>query len=96
MLTDVDRFYLTAIGIVALIVFLVLEHVIFAKRAVNPFASDTRRTPEPYVSDSAKRDAVLKQGFSVKDVPEDVDAIVIGRFDSSLSSSSSSSSSSSY
>ena len=75
-----DAFYLVAIGIVAVIVFLLIEHVLLAKRAVNPFASDTRRTPDPYVADPAKRDAVLKQAFTVKNVPEDIDAIVIGRY----------------
>ena len=46
----------------------------------NPFHEDTRRAPEPLVTDQEQRDKVLKQGYSLKKVPENVDAIVIGRY----------------
>lgn len=44
----------------------------------NPFHRDHRRFPQPIVSDRAARDKVIKQGFTAKKVPEDLDAIVIG------------------
>lgn len=50
----------------------------FSKRGANPFAFDSRRTPEPLVLDQGARDKVLKQGFVSRKVPENLDAIVIG------------------
>ncbi|XP_070565727.1 all-trans-retinol 13,14-reductase-like [Ptychodera flava] len=44
----------------------------------NPFHVDTTRPLKPLVTDHSARDAVLKQGFAVKKVPDDLDAIVIG------------------
>ncbi|XP_066301641.1 all-trans-retinol 13,14-reductase-like isoform X2 [Branchiostoma lanceolatum] len=44
----------------------------------SPFAEDCARPPAPLVTDQAARDKVLKQGFAIKKVPENLDAIVIG------------------
>ncbi|XP_078702739.1 all-trans-retinol 13,14-reductase-like [Branchiostoma floridae x Branchiostoma belcheri] len=44
----------------------------------NPFSADRARSPEPLVTDHAKRDKVLKQRFTTKKVPADLDAIVVG------------------
>lgn len=47
----------------------------------SPFAKDARRDPEPYVSDRAQRDAVLKQKFCAADFADDcpdIDVVVIG------------------
>ncbi|XP_005089177.1 all-trans-retinol 13,14-reductase [Aplysia californica] len=48
------------------------------KAGKNPFATDYRRPPEPFVHDTKARDAVLKQKFKTSKVPEKLDAIVIG------------------
>ena len=44
----------------------------------NPFEMDDRKKRRPYVTDQKKRDAVLKQGFSVQKIPDGLDAIIIG------------------
>lgn len=44
----------------------------------NPFDKDSRRPPEPIILNQAERDRILKQGFSAKKIPENLDAIVIG------------------
>lgn len=48
------------------------------RRGKNPFEKDTRRQPEPLILDQTERDRILKQGFSAKKIPENLDAIVIG------------------
>lgn len=48
------------------------------RRGRNPFAKDARRELEPYISDRAQRDIILKQGFSAAKVPQDLDVVVIG------------------
>ena len=47
-------------------------------KSKNPFEKDDRKKRRPYVIDQRKRDAVLKQGFSMQKVPEDLDAIIVG------------------
>ncbi|XP_067869450.1 all-trans-retinol 13,14-reductase-like [Heterodontus francisci] len=44
----------------------------------NPFATDTRRPPEPLVTDQEARKRVINKGFTADKVPENLDAIVIG------------------
>ncbi|XP_067825051.1 all-trans-retinol 13,14-reductase-like [Heptranchias perlo] len=44
----------------------------------NPFAGDSRRPPEPLVTDQEARKRVLHKGFTADKVPENLDAIVIG------------------
>ena len=44
----------------------------------NPFEKDDRKKRRPYITDQKKRDAILKQGFSMQKVPDDLDAIIIG------------------
>ena len=44
----------------------------------NPFAHDTRRAAEAIILDRTVRDKILKQGFTAKKVPDNLDAIVIG------------------
>ncbi|XP_041029440.1 all-trans-retinol 13,14-reductase-like [Carcharodon carcharias] len=46
--------------------------------APNPFAGDTRRPPEPLVTDQEARKRVIHKGFTANKVPENLDAIVIG------------------
>jgi len=48
------------------------------KRGKNPFQKECVRKCGPLEVDVAKRDAVLKQGFTSKKVPSGLDAIVIG------------------
>ena len=50
----------------------------FRPRAPNPFEKDGTRPRESYVTDQKKRDGVIKQGFSVKSVPQDLDAVIVG------------------
>ena len=45
----------------------------------NPFARDTRRAPKPLVTDQSERDKILKAPYTKKSVPENIDAIIIGR-----------------
>ncbi|XP_052574964.1 all-trans-retinol 13,14-reductase [Peromyscus californicus insignis] len=51
---------------------------LFGGSSPNPFAKDVKRPPEPLVTDKEARKKVLKQAFSVKRVPEKLDAVVIG------------------
>ncbi|XP_048416829.1 all-trans-retinol 13,14-reductase-like [Stegostoma tigrinum] len=44
----------------------------------NPFARDTRRPPEPLVTDREARKRLIHKGFTADKVPENLDAIVIG------------------
>ncbi|XP_076008262.1 inactive all-trans-retinol 13,14-reductase-like [Genypterus blacodes] len=44
----------------------------------NPFTLDSLKLPGPREFDQRKRDEVLKQGFSLDKVPENLDALVIG------------------
>ena len=52
--------------------------VVFPITAVNIFRESSQRPRGPIETDQAKRDAVLKQGFRQADVPDNLDAIVIG------------------
>ncbi|KAJ0016162.1 hypothetical protein NQD34_014452 [Periophthalmus magnuspinnatus] len=49
---------------------------LFGKR--SPFSLESVRPPAPREFDQRKRDKVIKQGFSVDRVPQDLDVIVIG------------------
>ena len=49
-----------------------------ASHGANPFSSAHAPSPAPLVKDRCRRDAVLKQGFSLDKVPEVLDAIVVG------------------
>ncbi|ESO08037.1 hypothetical protein HELRODRAFT_110282 [Helobdella robusta] len=44
----------------------------------NPFCFDATKRPEPLVISQAERNKVLKQGFSEKNIPDNIDAIIIG------------------
>ncbi|XP_071265630.1 inactive all-trans-retinol 13,14-reductase [Salvelinus alpinus] len=44
----------------------------------SPFSLESVRPPGPWEFDQRKRDKVIKQGFSVDKVPQNLDAIVIG------------------
>lgn len=48
------------------------------KPGPNPFSKDSTRKPADLVLDTKLRDKVLKQGFTKKNIPEGLDAIVIG------------------
>ena len=45
---------------------------------MNPFLKDARKPQKPLEMDQAKRDAILRQGFLPKKVPDNLDVIVIG------------------
>lgn len=49
---------------------------LFGKK--SPFSLESLRPPAPREFDQRKRDKVIKQGFSVDKVPQDLDVIVIG------------------
>ncbi|XP_072312639.1 inactive all-trans-retinol 13,14-reductase [Eucyclogobius newberryi] len=49
---------------------------LFGKR--SPFSLESVRPPAPREFDQRKRDKVIKQGFNVDRVPQDLDVIVIG------------------
>lgn len=66
-------------AIVGVVLALVIKKLTKKAPSHNPFHNDTRRAPEPLVTDQDARDKVLKQGYTKKKVPEDLDAIVIGR-----------------
>merc|ERR1719259_1450549 len=53
-------------------------HFIFKPRPPNPFKKDDRKPRKPYIQDQKQRDKVLKQGFSMDKVPENLDAVIIG------------------
>ncbi|KAH9515074.1 hypothetical protein Btru_019113 [Bulinus truncatus] len=44
----------------------------------NPLSKDYRLTPKPFVHDAKARDAILKQRFKASEVPEKLDAVIIG------------------
>ncbi|XP_066301934.1 all-trans-retinol 13,14-reductase-like [Branchiostoma lanceolatum] len=67
-------FGLVCVTVTAVVALLVRWH----RSPVNPFSVDQARSPEPLVTDHAKRDKVLKQRFTTKKVPDDLDAIVVG------------------
>ncbi|XP_057316646.1 all-trans-retinol 13,14-reductase-like [Hydractinia symbiolongicarpus] len=48
------------------------------KRGPNPFSKECIRPRRPLVVDKEKRDAVIKQGFTGKKIPKDIDVIVVG------------------
>ena len=53
--------------------------VMFTSKCGNPFSiNDARKKPKPLVRDREKRNQVLTQKFSMSQVPENLDAIVIG------------------
>jgi len=68
------------IGILLAAVFLVIQIIRWAiqSKPPNPFTKDIREPRKTYQHDQKKRDAVLKQGFSLDKVPEHLDAIIIG------------------
>ncbi|XP_005385493.1 PREDICTED: all-trans-retinol 13,14-reductase [Chinchilla lanigera] len=51
---------------------------LFGGRSPNPFSEDVKRPPAPLVTDKQARKKVLKQDFSVSQVPEKLDVVVIG------------------
>jgi len=68
------------IAILVAAVFLVIQIIRWAiqSKPPNPFSKDIRQPRRPYIHDQKKRDAVIKQGFSINKVPEHLDAIIIG------------------
>ncbi|KAK3740160.1 hypothetical protein QZH41_014090, partial [Actinostola sp. cb2023] len=62
--------------LVPLVVYRIRRYL--ASKGPNPFLVDTRRPPEPIIFDQAERDRIIKQGFSAKKIPDNLDAIVIG------------------
>jgi len=50
---------------------------LFSNSGKNPFIKASR-AKQPFVYDKDKREAVLKQGFTSKKIPSDLDVIVIG------------------
>ena len=58
------------IGILLAAVFLVIQIIRWAiqSKPPNPFTKDIREPRKPYQHDQKKRDAVLKQGFSLDKV----------------------------
>ena len=68
------------IAILLAALFLIVQIIRWAiqSKPANPFSEDTRQPRKPYIHDQKKRDAVLKQGFSLDKVPEGLDAIIIG------------------
>lgn len=63
------------IGILLAAVFLVIQIIRWAiqSKPPNPFTKDIREPRKPYQHDQKKRDAVLKQGFSLDKVTPTVD-----------------------
>ncbi|XP_069178023.1 all-trans-retinol 13,14-reductase-like [Procambarus clarkii] len=56
----------------------VIEFIMSLICSPNPFEKNTCTEVKAKVTDQKQRDAVLKQGFSLDKVPENLDAIVIG------------------
>ncbi|XP_067088656.1 all-trans-retinol 13,14-reductase [Osmerus mordax] len=50
----------------------------FGTSGPNPFDIDTREPLKPLVTDKKEKNKVLKQGFLINKVPENLDAIIIG------------------
>ena len=70
-------FVAIALGIlIPFVVFRVWRYL--TSKGKNPFLVDSRRPPEPLILDQGERDRIIKQGFTAKKIPEDIDAIVIG------------------
>ncbi|CAG07254.1 unnamed protein product, partial [Tetraodon nigroviridis] len=69
---------LLSVGIisVALVVFII--KYVFGSSGPNPFEKDTRVPLKPIVHHRKEKNKVLKQGFLVSKVPENLDAIIIG------------------
>ena len=68
------------VAIILAAVFLIIQIIRWSlqSKPPNPFSQDSRQPRRAYVHDQKKRDAVLKQGFSMDKVPEHLDAIIIG------------------
>jgi len=68
------------IAIVLAVIFLIIQIIRWSiqSKPPNPFKEDIRVARKPYVHDQKKRDEVIKQGFSMDKVPDDLDAIIIG------------------
>jgi len=68
------------IGIAFSSVFLIIQIVRWAWQSTtpNPFVQDERKPRRPYITDQKKRDQILKQPFKMEQVPQDLDAIIIG------------------
>jgi len=70
-------------GSYLIILFLIIVPVLLylhllKKQGNNPFNKACLRKRGPVELDSTKRDSVLKQGFTSKKVPSDLDAVVVG------------------
>lgn len=72
-------------GVIPLLVWFAVKKLTSTKKGRNPFAQDTRRPPEPLETDLKARDKVLKNGFVIKKVPDNLDVIFIGSGIGSLS-----------
>ncbi|XP_008052719.1 all-trans-retinol 13,14-reductase, partial [Carlito syrichta] len=73
--------WLSLVLLLAVLLLAVLRKVylgLFAGSSLNPFSEDARRPPAPLVTDREARKKVLKQAFSVSQVPEKLDVVVIG------------------
>ena len=68
----------TSILLSASFLFFHIYRCIFRNKSKNPFEKDDRKMRRPYIIDKKKRDAILKQRFSMRKIPEDLDAIIIG------------------
>uniref|UniRef100_K9ILR7 All-trans-retinol 13,14-reductase n=1 Tax=Desmodus rotundus TaxID=9430 RepID=K9ILR7_DESRO len=72
---------LTLLLLLAVLLLAVLRKVylgLFSSSSPNPFSEDVKRPPAPLVTDKESRKKVLKQAFSVSQVPEKLDVVVIG------------------
>ncbi|XP_024414216.2 all-trans-retinol 13,14-reductase [Desmodus rotundus] len=72
---------LTLLLLLAVLLLAVLRKVylgLFSSSSRNPFSEDVKRPPAPLVTDKESRKKVLKQAFSVSQVPEKLDVVVIG------------------
>ena len=59
-------------------VVLILRFCINQKKFSNPFKHDSRIPKKPFIHDQKLRNAIIKQGFAKKKIPENLDAIIIG------------------
>ena len=76
----VDPVTLAIAVVVCTVVALVVKRVVSPPpKGKNPFKNSTIKPPAAHQPDQAVRDKVLKQGYTSKEVPEQLDAIVIGR-----------------
>ena len=67
-----------AIGLAALFLLVQIIRWALQSSSKNPFSQDDRQPRKPYITDQRKRDEVLKQAFSIENVPQNLDAIIIG------------------